>query len=169
MEGRRNEERRRAHAEETGPGPPTISVAEEDEGGHVRVATTAERQRSNQGEREDRGHHQVQSMGRQSTGQPQEVNACTNTNDGEANNGRETPQQDSRTQLQELRDALRRRFGQQAIRSEAVITGNMEHTDGTSFETLEQRRLRLGKAPMEPQELRNGEILQTQEIPIEPH
>ena len=27
MEGRRNEERRRAHAEETGPGPPTLSIA----------------------------------------------------------------------------------------------------------------------------------------------
>jgi hypothetical protein len=85
------------------------------------------------------------------------VNADTTENHGEANVVGEAPQQDNRTQLQKLRDALRRRFGQQAIRSKEMITGNMDHTIGSSSKTLEQRRLRLGKAPMEPQELHNEE------------
>jgi len=95
------------------------------------------------------------------------VNAGTNADDGEASVGSEATQQDSRTQLHKLRDAIRRRFGQQTIRSKAEITVNMEHTAGTSIETSEQRRLRLGKAPMEPQELRSEENLQTHEIPRE--
>jgi hypothetical protein len=43
----------------------------------------------------------------------------------------------------------------------------MEYTPGTCTETPEQRRLRLGKAPMEPQHLHNQENLQTQAIPAQ--
>ena len=83
MEGIRNGERRRAHAEATGPGLLALNIAEEDEGMQARAAETAERQRSEQREQEDRGDQQAQSAGRRPTGQPQVVNAGTNANDGE--------------------------------------------------------------------------------------
>ena len=95
------------------------------------------------------------------------VNACTNANKGETSATGEATQRDSRTPLQKQRDALRRRFGQEAIRIEAEVNRRMERTVGTSTETTEQRRLRIGKGPMEPQELRGEENLQTQEIPGE--
>jgi hypothetical protein len=95
------------------------------------------------------------------------VNAGTNANDDKTSATGEATQQDSRTPLQKLRDALRRRFVQQTNRAEAEITRSIEHTAGTSTETPEQRRLRLGKGPMELQELRGEENLQALELPGE--
>ncbi len=82
------------------------------------------------------------------------VNACTNANDEETSARGDAMQGNSRNPLQKLWDALRRRFGQEAIRAEAEITRKMEQAAITSTETPEQRQLRLGKGDMEPQELR---------------
>ena len=69
-------------------------------------------------------------------------------------------QEESKTSLQKIREALIRRFGQNSIRLEADIPSNLEQEDGASTETPEQRRLRLGKGPMEPieQELIGGRM-----------
>ena len=157
-EGRGNEEQWRTQTEATRPGPPAVSFAEEEEGRQARAAKTTERQRSGQRGQEDKGEQQVQSAGRESTERPHGVNAGTNANDGETSSMGEATQRDSRTPLQKLRNALRRRFGQETIRAEAEITGRMEHTVGTGTETPKQRRLRLGKGPMEPHKLRGEKI-----------
>ena len=154
-------------AEETGLGPPAVGSADGNEGLRSRAAETAEMQRREQRQQVDGEQQQALSEGIRSTGQPQMVNAGTNAMEGGSDSGSGATQQESRTPLQRLRDAIRRRFGQEAVRSKDEITRHMEYTAGTGTETPEQRRLRLGKAPMEPQDLNSQENLQTQAIPAQ--
>ncbi len=94
----------------------------------------------------------------EAAGGRQVVNADTNADDEDTI----ARTRESRNPLHRLRDALRRRLGQESIRSEAEIHYNEVHGTSADNEKSEQKRRRLGKEPMLEQDLPADSGAQTQ-------